>query len=83
MPALIAARRSLPAAYRLLRSKETSRGIPLGKATPHLPKAMRNSEIASYLHISEGTAKSHLTSRADAAKKALRSGLITFRALRA
>jgi DNA-binding CsgD family transcriptional regulator len=42
---------------------------------------MSNSEIASYLHLSEGTAKSHLTSRADAAKNALMSGLITFRPL--
>jgi DNA-binding CsgD family transcriptional regulator len=42
---------------------------------------MSNSEIASYLHLSEGTAKRHLTSRADPAKKALMSGLITFRAL--
>jgi DNA-binding NarL/FixJ family response regulator len=53
-------------------------------------RAMSNSEIASYLHISEGTVKRHLTniyaklgvsSRADAAKKALTSGLITFRDL--
>ena len=53
-------------------------------------RAMSNSQIASYLHISEGTVKRHLTniyaklgvsSRADAAKKALMSGLITFRDL--
>jgi len=53
-------------------------------------RAMSNSQIASYLHISEGTVKRHLTniyaklgvsSRADAAKKALTSGLITFRDL--
>jgi DNA-binding NarL/FixJ family response regulator len=51
---------------------------------------MSNSEVASRLHISEGTVKRHLTniyaklgvsSRADAAKKALMSGLITFRDL--
>ena len=81
MSAMIAARGPLPAAYQLLRSKETPRVIPLGKAAPHLPRAMSNSEIASYLHLSEGTAKRHLTSRADPAKKALMSGLITFRAL--
>lgn len=53
-------------------------------------RAMTNGQIASYLHISEGTVKRHLTtiyaklgvsSRADAAKKALMSGLITFRDL--
>jgi DNA-binding NarL/FixJ family response regulator len=53
-------------------------------------RAMSNSQIASRLHISEGTVKRHLTniyaklgvsSRADAAKKALTSGLITFRDL--
>lgn len=53
-------------------------------------RAMSNGQIASYLHISEGTVKRHLTniyaklgvsSRADAAKKALTSGLITFRDL--
>ncbi len=53
-------------------------------------RAMSNAQIASYLHISEGTVKRHLTniyakmgvtSRADAAKKALTSGLITFRDL--
>jgi DNA-binding NarL/FixJ family response regulator len=53
-------------------------------------RAMSNSQIASHLHISEGTVKRHLTniyaklgvsSRADAAKKALTSGLITFRDL--
>lgn len=53
-------------------------------------RAMTNSQIASRLHISEGTVKRHLTniyaklgvsSRADAAKKALTSGLITFRDL--
>ena len=53
-------------------------------------RAMSNSEIASRLHISEGTVKRHLTniygklgvsSRADAAKKALISGLLTFRDL--
>lgn len=53
-------------------------------------RAMSNSQIASYLHISEGTVKRHLTniyaklgvsSRADAAKKAFTSGLITFRDL--
>lgn len=53
-------------------------------------RAMSNSQIAAYLHISEGTVKRHLTniyaklgvsSRADAAKKALTSGLITFRDL--
>ena len=53
-------------------------------------RAMSNSQIASQLHISEGTVKRHLTniyaklgvsSRADAAKKALTSGLITFRDL--
>ena len=49
-----------------------------------------NNQIASNLHISEGTVKRHLTniyaklgvsSRADAAKKALTIGLITFRDL--
>jgi DNA-binding NarL/FixJ family response regulator len=53
-------------------------------------RAMSNSQIAAYLHISEGTVKRHLTniyaklgvsSRADAAKKALTSRLITFRDL--
>ena len=53
-------------------------------------RAMSNNQIASYLHISEGTVKRHLTniyaklgvsSRADAAKKALMTGLITFRDL--
>lgn len=53
-------------------------------------RAMSNSQIAAYLHISEGTVKRHLTniyaklgvsSRADAAQKALTSGLITFRDL--
>ncbi len=53
-------------------------------------RAMSNGQIAQYLHISEGTVKRHLTniyakmgvvSRADAAKKALTSGLITFRDL--
>ncbi len=53
-------------------------------------RAMSNSQIAAYLHISESTVKRHLTniyaklgvsSRADAAKKALTSGLITFRDL--
>ena len=53
-------------------------------------RAMSNSQIASDLHISEGTVKRHLTniyaklgvsSRADAANKALTSGLITFRDL--
>ena len=53
-------------------------------------RAMSNSQIASHLHISEGTVKRHLTniyaklgvsSRADAAKQALTSGLITFRDL--
>jgi DNA-binding NarL/FixJ family response regulator len=53
-------------------------------------RAMSNGRIASHLHISEGTVKRHLTniyaklgvsSRADAAKKALTSGLITFRDL--
>jgi DNA-binding NarL/FixJ family response regulator len=51
---------------------------------------MSNSQIASYLHISEGTVKRHLTniyaklggsSRTDVAKKALTSGLITTRDL--
>jgi DNA-binding NarL/FixJ family response regulator len=55
-----------------------------------IARAMSNSEVASRLHISEGTVKRHLTniyaklgvsSRADAAKKALMSGLITFRDL--
>ncbi|MDQ3639791.1 MAG: LuxR C-terminal-related transcriptional regulator, partial [Actinomycetota bacterium] len=53
-------------------------------------RAMSNSQIASCLHISEGTVKRHLTniyaklgvsSRADAAKQALTSGLISFREL--
>lgn len=53
-------------------------------------RAMSNNQIASQLHISDGTVKRHLTniyaklgvsSRADAAKKALTSGLITFRDL--
>jgi DNA-binding NarL/FixJ family response regulator len=53
-------------------------------------KAMSNCKIASQLHISEGTVKRHLTniyaklgvsSRADAAKQALISGLVTFREL--
>jgi DNA-binding NarL/FixJ family response regulator len=53
-------------------------------------RAMSNREIASHLHISEGTVKRHFThiyaklsvySRADATKKALTSGLITFRDL--
>lgn len=53
-------------------------------------RAMSNSQIATHLHISEGTVKRHLTniyaklgvsSRSDAAKKALTSGLITFRDL--
>jgi len=53
-------------------------------------RAMSNAQIASHLHISEGTVKRHLTniyakldvsSRADAAKRALTSGLITFRDL--
>ena len=53
-------------------------------------RAMSNNHIASNLHISEGTGKRHLThiyaklgvySRADAAKKALTIGLITFRDL--
>jgi DNA-binding NarL/FixJ family response regulator len=52
-----------------------------------IARAMSNSEISSYLHISNGTVKRHLTniyaklgvsSRSDAAKKALTSGLITF-----
>ena len=51
-------------------------------------RAMSNSQVASCLHISEGTVKRHLTniyaklgvsSRADATKKALTSGLLTFR----
>jgi DNA-binding NarL/FixJ family response regulator len=55
-----------------------------------IARAMSNSEISSYLHISNGTVKRHLTniyaklgvsSRSDAAKKALTSGLITFRDL--
>jgi DNA-binding NarL/FixJ family response regulator len=53
-------------------------------------KAMSNKQIASCLEISDGTVKRHLTniyaklgvsSRADAAKQALTSGLITFRDL--
>jgi DNA-binding NarL/FixJ family response regulator len=53
-------------------------------------RAMSNRQIASHLRISEGTVKRHLTnlyaklgvsSRADAAKEALTSGLITFRDL--
>jgi DNA-binding NarL/FixJ family response regulator len=53
-------------------------------------RAMSNSQIASRLHISEGTVKRHLSniyaklsvpSRSDAIKKALTSGLITFRDL--
>ena len=53
-----------------------------------ISRAMSNSQVASRLHISEGTVKRHLTniyaklgvsSRADAAKKALSSGLLTFR----
>ncbi len=53
-------------------------------------RAMSNGRIASHLHISEGTVKRHLTniyaklgvsSRADAVKKSLTSGLITFRDL--
>jgi DNA-binding NarL/FixJ family response regulator len=53
-------------------------------------KAMSNSQIASYLHISESTAKRHLTniyaklgvsSRADATKEALNRGLLTLRDL--
>lgn len=53
-------------------------------------RAMSNSQIATHLQISEATIKRHLTniyaklgvvSRADAAKKALESGLITFREL--
>jgi DNA-binding NarL/FixJ family response regulator len=53
-------------------------------------RAMSNSQIAAYLHIWEGTVKRHLTniyaklgvsSRSDAAKKALTSGLMTFRDL--
>jgi DNA-binding NarL/FixJ family response regulator len=53
-----------------------------------ISRAMRNNQVASHLHISEGTVKRHLTniyaklgvsSRTDAAKKALSSGLLTFR----
>jgi DNA-binding NarL/FixJ family response regulator len=53
-------------------------------------RAMSNRQIASHLRISEGTVKRHLTnlyaklgvsSRADAAKEAITSGLITFRDL--
>jgi DNA-binding NarL/FixJ family response regulator len=53
-----------------------------------IARAMSNSQVASCLHISEGTVKRHLTniyaklgvsSRADATKKALTSGLLTFR----
>ena len=49
-------------------------------------RGMSNNQVASCLHISEGTVKRHLThiytkldisSRADAAKKALTSGLIS------
>jgi DNA-binding NarL/FixJ family response regulator len=55
-----------------------------------LARGMSNSQIASYLHISEGTVKRHLTniyaklggsSRTDVAKKALTRGLITSRDL--
>jgi DNA-binding NarL/FixJ family response regulator len=54
-------------------------------------KALSNHQIASCLHISEGTVKRHLTnifaklgvsSRTDAAKKGLESGLMTYRDLR-
>jgi ATP/maltotriose-dependent transcriptional regulator MalT len=53
-------------------------------------RAMSNTQIASHLHISEGTVKRHLThiyaklgvsSRADATKKAIMSGLTTSRDL--
>jgi DNA-binding NarL/FixJ family response regulator len=53
-------------------------------------RAMSNNQIASYLHISEGTVKRHFTnifaklgasSKADAIQKALKSRLITFRDL--
>ena len=53
-----------------------------------IARAMSNSQVASHLHISEGTVKRHLTniyaklgvaSRADAVKKALSSGLLTYR----
>ncbi len=53
-------------------------------------RAISNAQIASRLYISEGTVKRCLTriyakldvaSRADAAKRALTSGLITFRDL--
>ncbi len=53
-----------------------------------ISRAMSNSQVASRLHISEGTVKRHLTniyaklgvaSRADAVKKALSSGLLTYR----
>ncbi len=53
-------------------------------------RAMTNVQIADRLHVSEGTVKRHLTniyaklgvsSRSDAAKKALTSGLITSREL--
>jgi DNA-binding NarL/FixJ family response regulator len=53
-------------------------------------RAMSNRQIAAYLQISEGTVKRHLTStfskldacsRAEATRKALSSGLITFRDL--
>jgi two-component system NarL family response regulator len=53
-------------------------------------RAMSNSQIASYLNISEGRAKRHLTniyaklsvcSRADATKEALKRGLLTLRDL--
>ena len=55
-----------------------------------IARAMSNSQIASRLHISEGTVKRHLaniyaklgvSSRGDAAKKALMSGLTTARDL--
>jgi DNA-binding NarL/FixJ family response regulator len=53
-------------------------------------RGMRNSQIASHLHISEGTVKRHLTniyaklgapSRSEAVKKALASNLMTLRDL--